>query len=220
MRILPGGVLCAAVLSLLATGCQNKVDDENHRLWRENRDLHTQNDLMRMRPPAMVERPMPPTTAPAPRVAEVAPTPEPTITGVPTEYNASQGTMTVNLASDVYFDAGQATIKSGVHSTLDRVAAALKKDYSGKQVRVEGHTDTDPIRVSKWKSNQELSEARASAVKKYLVDHGVNSGNITPMGYGESRPRGQDKAANRRVEIVVLVNGGGAQNMSNNSMNK
>ena len=46
---------------------------------------------------------------------------------------------------------------------VDKVAAALKRDYSGKQIRVEGHTDSDPIKLSKWANNQQLSLARAAA---------------------------------------------------------
>src|ERR1051326_4000206 len=92
------GVLSAAALCLLGAGCQNKVDDENHRLWQENRELHAQADAMRNRPQPAPERfTAAPTTPPAPRITEpLPPAPEPRITGVPTEYNASQGTMTVN----------------------------------------------------------------------------------------------------------------------------
>jgi flagellar motor protein MotB len=70
---------------------------------------------------------------------------------------------------------------------------------------VEGHTDSDPIKVSQWKSNQELSEARADAVKKYLVSKGVDANSVSTSGLGSSRPKSNDKAANRRVEIVVVT---------------
>ena len=82
----------------------------------------------------------------------------------------------------------------------------MKKEYPGKQIRVEGHTDADPIRVSKWKSNQELSEARANAVRQYLAQKGVDANSLSIRGFGADKPKSQtDKALNRRVEIVVIT---------------
>jgi len=86
----------------------------------------------------------------------------------------------------------------------DFTLEALKQQFAGKKLIVEGHTDKTPIRVSKWSSNQELSEARADSVKQYLVAHGITASRITTRGFGETRPRGTDLARNRRVEIVVL----------------
>ena len=77
--------------------------------------------------------------------------------------------------------------------------------FGGKQIRVEGHTDSDPIKVSRWKSNQELSVARADAVKKYLVSKGVDANEVSVAGFGSDRPKSSDKAQNRRVEIVVVT---------------
>jgi OOP family OmpA-OmpF porin len=59
--------------------------------------------------------------------------------------------------------------------------------------------------VSRWKSNQELSEARADAVKKYLVSKGLDANMVTVTGLGSTKPKSNDKAANRRVEIVVVT---------------
>ena len=70
---------------------------------------------------------------------------------------------------------------------------------------MDGHTDSTPIRVSNWKSNQELSEARAAAVKDYLISKGVPASRITTKGWGDTKPRSTDLAKNRRVEIVLLA---------------
>ena len=48
-------------------------------------------------------------------------------------------------------------------------------DYADKRLQIQGHTDADPIKYSKWKSNQDLSVARANAVKAYLVQKGIEA---------------------------------------------
>lgn len=89
-------------------------------------------------------------------------------------------------------------------STL-KVVAFVKK-YPGYSISVEGHTDSRGTD----KYNQALSERRAAAVKKYLVEkEGAVSEKIKPIGYGESRPIADNKTEkgrfeNRRVEILIL----------------
>ena len=61
------------------------------------------------------------------------------------------------------------------------------------------------MKYSKWKSNQDLSVARAAAVKAYLVKKGVPEQLVTVQGFGADKPKGKDKSANRRVDIVVAM---------------
>lgn len=124
----------------------------------------------------------------------------------------SSGNMTATLAGEVLFDSGQATIKSGAKKSLDRIASTLKGKYNSYNVRVGGHTDSDPINKSKskWSSNDQLSQARADAVRSYLVSKGVSTGRISAVGFGASQPKASNtskagKAQNRRVEITVLT---------------
>ncbi|MBI4003706.1 MAG: OmpA family protein, partial [Candidatus Omnitrophica bacterium] len=83
-------------------------------------------------------------------------------------------------------------------------------------VRVEGHTDNVPIKVSGWADNDALSLARAQAVVDYLVTkRGFNAGRLTAIGYGESRPITSNDTAdgrqrNRRVELIILPQSSGA----------
>ncbi len=112
------------------------------------------------------------------------------------------GNMRARLSGDVLFDPGQVSLKASSRQSLDRIAREIRSKYGGSSVRVEGHTDSDPIRKSKFASNQALSEARAEAVRKYLVSKGVSSSSIDAVGYGSSRAR-STKAASRRVEIVI-----------------
>ena len=207
-------LLFAAVLMspLAGVGCANRMHDENTQLHQQNRELQAQldarrasgaNDEVPEAAPVQAQAPAPaPVTQP---MATQTPAPPINVPGTETTQDPVAGTMTVRVPGDVLFDAGKASVREGAKGTLDKVAAALKKDYSGKQIRVEGHTDSDPIRVSQWKSNQELSEARADAVKKYLVSKGVDSNMVSVSGFGASRPKSNDKAANRRVEIVVVT---------------
>ncbi|MEI7656750.1 MAG: OmpA family protein [Phycisphaerae bacterium] len=117
----------------------------------------------------------------------------------------SDGNMRARLSGDILFDPGQATLKSGAKKTLDRIAAEIKSKYRSSEIRVEGHTDTDPIRKAKGRftSNEALSEARADAVRKYLVSKGVTASRVEAVGYGATKPK-NSKAASRRVEIVIL----------------
>jgi flagellar motor protein MotB len=142
--------------------------------------------------------PMPP-AAPAPRndLAE---------TGESITTDPIAGTTTVHLVGDALFDPGRATLKETSKASLDRIATALKRQYPGKPVKVQGHTDADPIVHSKWSSNMELSKARADAVRKYLVEKGIDGGSVISEGFGETKPKdAREKSRNRRVEIVVVT---------------
>ncbi len=111
--------------------------------------------------------------------------------------------LVVSVAGDVLFDSGKVSLKSGAKQTLDRVAQLLQSDFAGNKVRIEGHTDTDPIRKSKWKSNDHLSFERGHTVEKYLISRGVDTKRMYVAAFGMDRPRGT-KADSRRVEIVIL----------------
>ena len=74
-------------------------------------------------------------------------------------------------------------------------------------IDIVGHTDTDPIKKSKWKDNWELSAQRSLAVVRYLISKGIPKETILEVGRGESQPVASNstesgKAKNRRVEIV------------------
>lgn len=111
--------------------------------------------------------------------------------------------LVVSVAGDVLFDSGQVTLKSGAKTTLDRVSQLLKSEFASNEVRIEGYTDTDPIRKSKWASNDHLSFERGHAVEKYLISRGIDTRRMYVAAFGPDRPRGS-KAESRRVEIVIL----------------
>jgi len=125
----------------------------------------------------------------------------------------TQGDRTIiELESKVFFKSGSSDITAHGQSALKRVAAALKKEFPNRLYRVEGHTDSDPIRRTKklYKSNWELSTARALSVLHYLVEaERISPRQICAVGYGQYQPRvpntsATNKSKNRRVEIVVV----------------
>lgn len=116
------------------------------------------------------------------------------------------GSTVLTVAGDTLFAPGSATLKTEARGELNRIASQLNGKWAGHPVRVEGHTDSDPLKKSKakWGSNENLSQARAQAVADYLSTKGVSAGRFNVMGMGSSNPRG-DKKSSRRVEIVVLA---------------
>jgi chemotaxis protein MotB len=120
-----------------------------------------------------------------------------------------EGVSAIVLASDVTFPAGRADLNKPALATLARLAKVLKESEVG-EVRVEGHTDADPIRKSGWKSNEALSLARAENVRKYLVAKGIDQSLLKVEGFGPTRPVVKNdtkahKARNRRVEIIITA---------------
>jgi len=80
----------------------------------------------------------------------------------------------------------------------------IMRENPSYKLTVAGHTDS----IGSSESNQKLSQRRADAVKKYLVDAGVPSNRLVAIGYGEARPVADNKFAtgrkqNRRVELSV-----------------
>jgi chemotaxis protein MotB len=118
--------------------------------------------------------------------------------------------LVITFVSEIFFDSGKDKVKEDGKTTLDKVAEVLNRDVPNSAVAVEGHTDNDPIKYSGWKSNWELSSARALAVLHYLVDEcKVEPQRLSANGYGEFHPvlpndSVQNKQKNRRVEIVIL----------------
>jgi chemotaxis protein MotB len=118
--------------------------------------------------------------------------------------------LVITFVADILFDSGKAKIRPELYSTLDKVAVVLKENVPNLKVGIEGHTDNQPIRYSGWKSNWELSTARALSVLHYLVDEkGISPERISAIGYGEYNPvasndTSEGRRLNRRVEIVIL----------------
>jgi chemotaxis protein MotB len=119
--------------------------------------------------------------------------------------------LTINMVDRVLFDSGQAQVKPAGAKVLKQVGDVLK-NITDKQIRIEGHTDNVPISTKlqdKFKTNWELSTARATTVVRHLIDHGgVDRQHLSAVGYAETRPIASNdtedgRASNRRIEIVL-----------------
>jgi len=124
--------------------------------------------------------------------------------------NVGERGLVITLANNILFDSGKAKIKEDAYPVLDKIATVIKDKAPDKNIGIEGHTDNVPIKYSSWKSNRELSTARANNVYHYLVKEGrLKPVQLTTIGYGEFQPIAENKTAqgrakNRRVEIVIL----------------
>jgi outer membrane protein OmpA-like peptidoglycan-associated protein len=117
----------------------------------------------------------------------------------------------IDIRGDIEFDTGAATIRDSMASqaVLSSVLTILQNNPSITRVRVEGHTDSDGSDAS----NLVLSQLRAAAVVKWLVDHGVALGRLNSVGCGASDPlvpnvSPENKQRNRRTEFDLEELGG------------
>jgi len=205
------GLMAVAALGM---GCSNSMKEQNAHLTEENKGLRAQladrNDSLeqtrydldqRNGEIAGLQRDMDARWQPTPAAADGDPFSE--IEGV--TGSVAAGEVTATVQSDVLFDAGKSTLKTGAKSSLEAVAVILKNSYSGKSIRVTGHTDKDPIRKSGFKSNYHLGFERAYAVREFLVSRGVPKNRVYIASFGPNEALGSKKDS-RRVEIAVVLN--------------
>jgi flagellar motor protein MotB len=212
-------MIVSSIVPLLpfAVGCQNKMHDENISLHRQNRELQAKNieleqELTRRPDQAQVASMQQEIANRDAKIAELQaqlrqPSPgqaDNGLGGIEVTRDDRAGTVTVNLPGDVLFDSGKADLKPSARTTLNKVVAAIRREYPGKRVLVDGYTDTDPISRTKdkWQDNLDLSAARARSVSRYLVEQGLDPKLVGPRAFGDTKPR-TSKAGSRRVEVVV-----------------
>jgi outer membrane protein OmpA-like peptidoglycan-associated protein len=112
--------------------------------------------------------------------------------------------MVITLPGRVLFPTGGSELSASARQSLERVSQVLSSHSSGMEIMIEGHTDSRGADSN----NMQLSEARAQAVRQYLVERGVDSERLRAVGRGETAPIADNdtpdgRATNRRVEIVV-----------------
>src|SRR5215831_9980248 len=206
-------VLALAVSAISAIGCsagpdlQGRIDEltrEQEELQRQKEQTESELLTYKAKCDAMERN--------RGAAARPAPAPAPTVTPIPADSDGvdirKRGNDTViNLPSDVFFASGSSTLSPAGEKTMAKIGAYIRKNHSSGLIRVEGHSDSDPIRKTKGKyhCNYELSFERAHAVVHYLVDKGhVDSHRFVCEAYADNQPQSQnDKSKNRRVEIVI-----------------
>ena len=113
----------------------------------------------------------------------------------------------VRVPTEVFFRSASALLDAQFETTLMKVAQALKK-VPGK-ITVAGHTDSLPIKTQKFRSNWELSSARAVSMAHALMELGpIERMRLTIAGHSDTRPvasndTSEGRARNRRVEVIV-----------------
>jgi chemotaxis protein MotB len=119
-----------------------------------------------------------------------------------------------SIESSILFKAGSSDLTAQAKESISRVVSIIKQKYPNHYVRVEGHTDDQPINrtKNKWDDNWDLAGGRARQVLHYLLERGVPATDLGFAGYAEVRPINPAKTEaarqnNRRVEIVVIPKG-------------
>jgi chemotaxis protein MotB len=116
--------------------------------------------------------------------------------------------------SEVLFSKGSAELNDDGQREMLKLAEAVRQLEAeipadiAWVLRVDGHTDTDPIQSAQFKSNWELSAARAIAVVNYLIANGVQPQHLVAAGFGEFQPlepgsTEESKSRNRRIELKL-----------------
>ncbi|MBF0196403.1 MAG: OmpA family protein [Planctomycetes bacterium] len=117
------------------------------------------------------------------------------------------GEVVLRMDEKVVFKPGDSTLSSSGKSVLSKVLGMIER-YPEKYFRVDGHSDTDPIRVSakKYSSNWDLSAKRATRVIEYLTSKSsLDPSKFYLAAFSQYSPvsSSSSKSANRRVEIVI-----------------
>jgi OOP family OmpA-OmpF porin len=147
--------------------------------------------------PVAVQPAAPQPAAPQQAAPPVAPSPAASATETAI---VEKGRVTLN----VKFDFDKSDIRKEFHQEIGNLAAVMKK-YPDLKILLEGHTDS----IGGAQYNQKLSERRANAVKKYLVEKfGIEASRLTTKGYGLTRPVASNatkegRQKNRRVDAAA-----------------
>jgi chemotaxis protein MotB len=116
--------------------------------------------------------------------------------------------LVISLRQAVFFPSGEDFIDPATYPIVEKIAALLTSHPN--RIRLEGHTDSVPIRTARFPSNWELSTARAIAMLRLLTERfQVNPLQLVVAGYADTSPVGpndteEGRGRNRRVDIVIL----------------
>jgi chemotaxis protein MotB len=122
---------------------------------------------------------------------------------------------TLEMDSSAFFASGSSVLSDEGQKILGELTEKLtSKDYINYSITVEGHTDDNPIHTAQFPSNWELSSARASAVVRFFIEHGIDPERLRAAGYADVFPKVPNRdssgnpipgnqAQNRRVVIKL-----------------
>jgi chemotaxis protein MotB len=134
---------------------------------------------------------------------------------LPPGWQQEGGVAWTDIADDILFDSGKATLKAAGRTRIEQVAQQIQATFAGRDVWVVGHTDSDPIMKTRhlWQDNLDLSVNRAATVARELYKLGLDPKHIVAGGQGEFNPKSPNdtkanKAQNRRVQIMAIARHG------------
>ena len=155
--------------------------------------------------PEVKSAPPPPPPAPEPPPPPPAPvTPPPPPEPVKSIGRVSVTEGKIEIKEQIQFEQGKSVIRSESFALMDEIAKAMKDNDKIKKVLVEGHTSAE----GEAAANMKLSDDRAKAVMKGLVERSIDAKRLTAKGFGITKPIGDNSDAagrvkNRRVEFTI-----------------
>ncbi|MDQ6969475.1 MAG: OmpA family protein [Mariprofundus sp.] len=122
------------------------------------------------------------------------------------DYKLSPGQVRLQMHANMLFNTAGTHLSPKAMLMLKNIAKVLK-NYRGK-IEVAGHTDDAPLRRGRFKSNWELSSARAATVVEALINLGISQNRLHATGFADTMPvasnaTAEGRAKNRRVEFIV-----------------
>jgi chemotaxis protein MotB len=120
--------------------------------------------------------------------------------------------LVIRFDDDYLFKPGSAALLPNSKANLDKIGAEIARKFILHNMRIEGHTDNQPMKSTLYPSNWELSSARSSTIIRYFIDRFAFMPSIfTAIGFADTRPIADNsttsgRAKNRRVEILILKN--------------
>lgn len=201
-------LVLGAGLAMGAIGCTDPDKVQVADLQRQNQDLERQNAGLSQRIAQMLrdlERLRNELAAAQGQLSKMNEAPE--------GWVVKDGMAWTDVADDILFDSGRAELKPSGRQALQRIASQIRgdKELSQRGIWIIGHTDTDPINLSKdkWKDNLDLSCNRAMVVAREFYAMGFNPQHVVAGGQGEHNPKLQNnsranKQQNRRVQIMAI----------------
>jgi len=154
--------------------------------------------------PEVKAAPPPPPAPPEPPPPPPAPTPPPPPEPVKAIGRVNVTDAKIEIKEQIQFDKGAAVIKPESFALMDEIAKAMKENDKIKKVLIEGHTSAE----GEAAANMKLSDDRAKAVMKGLVERGIDAKRLSSKGFGITKPIGDNSDAggrvkNRRVEFTI-----------------
>jgi chemotaxis protein MotB len=121
---------------------------------------------------------------------------------------ARRSELVLRLSDNLLFQSGNDTLDAQARKVITALASELRDRPI--DLRIEGHTDDRPIKTARFRSNWDLSTARATSIVAFLNSEGIAPPRLSAAGYGEFHPiasnaTDEGRKQNRRVDIVVMM---------------